>query len=409
MQRFIFSACLLFILTQHSPLMAFELSEALQIHGFLSQGYIDSTNNNFLSDSLGGTYEFTDVGLNANLSLAEDVRIGGQLIYRNLGNYSEDEISIDWAMMDYQPLDFFGLKVGKIKMPLGLYNENRDSDFLLPMIFLPQSVYDETRRDTYLAYVGAGIYGNFTVGSGGDCDYHFFLGEVDFPADSVQQASSEQSIISQINKNNVLPLSKQNPDIPDEFYSVERESDNLYGGAVVYNSSLISGLRLGASFLHATFETYVNGSSQLAGETVIHGKFVLSAEYSWQDFVFVTEYNETDRTSTMYDKTSLDGPSQSWYGMINYSPFESWTFSAMYDEFYTLKDDKDGSLKVSTDPSSAWRKDVGLGARWEINPSWIVKVEYHWIDGLAMKQDTSTDSTAERYWSYGAARISFNF
>jgi hypothetical protein len=409
MQRFVFSTCLMFLFFFSSPLWAFDFVESFQTHGFFSQGYLNSSGNNFLSDSLGGTFEFTDVGLNANLALTDDLRIGGQLFYRNLGNYSEDQISIDWAMIDYQPFDALGLKVGKVKMPLGLYNENRDSDFLLPMIFLPQSVYDETKRDTYLAYVGAGVHGNFTVGASGDFDYHIFLGEVDFPSDSAQQASSEFSIQSQIAKNNALPPAKQNQDIPSSFDSVERESDKIYGGALVYNSSWVSGLRLGVSWLHATFETYVNGSSQLAGSTVIHGKFVLSAEYSWREFVFVSEYNETDRTSSTYDKVSLDGPSQAWYGMINYTPFESWTFSAMYDEFYTLKDDKDGSSRETLNPSSAWRKDFGIGVRWEINEFWVAKADYHWIDGTAMQMGLFNPDGAERYWSYGAARISFIF
>lgn len=397
------------MLASHSSLWALDLTESFQIHGFTSQGYLNSSKNNFLSDSRGGTFEFTDVGLNANLSLHEELRIGGQLFYRNLGNYSEDQISIDWAMIDYQPFDFFGLKIGKVKMPIGLYNENRDSDFLQPMIFLPQSIYDETRRDTYLAYLGAGMYGNFTMGSSGDCSYHLFLGETDFPSDSVQLASLEDSAISQIIRNNTLPPNKQDPALPEFFDSVERKSDTLYGGALLYDSAVIRGLRLGASFLHAEFKTYVNDSAVQSGETTIHGKFVLSAEYSWRNLVFVSEYNETDRTATMFGKVSLDGPTQAWYGMINYTPFESWTFSVLYDEFYLLKHDKDGLSRLQGPPYTAWRKDFGIGVRWEINDFWVAKAEYHWIDGAAMKMAHFNPDGLARYWSYGAARISFAF
>ncbi len=408
-QRLIFSACSLCILALHAPLWAFDITESFQVHGFLSQGYLNSSKNNFLSDSVGGTFEFTDLGLNANLSLYEDLRIGGQLFYRNLGNHSEDQISLDWAMIDYQPFDFLGMKIGKVKMPIGLYNENRDSDFLQPMIFLPQSIYDETRRDTYLAYVGAGTYGNFTVGSSGDCSYHLFLGEIDFPSDSVQLTGLEKSITSQINRNNKRPKNKQDSNLPDFFHFVERESDTLYGGALLYDSAWIRGLRLGASFLHAEFKTYVNDSAMPAGKTTIHGKFVLSAEYNWRDFLFVSEYNETDRTASLFGKISLDGPTQAWYGMVNYTPFESWTFSVLYDEFYLLKHDKDGSSRTQNPPYSSWRKDFGVGVRWEINDFWVVKAEYHWIDGAAMKMVHFNPDGLERYWSYGAARVSFAF
>ncbi|MCP3890546.1 MAG: hypothetical protein GY702_16995 [Desulfobulbaceae bacterium] len=409
MQRLIVSICSFFVLSLPSPLWAFDFLNSLQVHGFLSQGYINSSDNNFLSDSINGTFEFTDVGLNANMSLTENLRIGGQLFYRNLGNYSEDEIVLDWGMIDYQRFDALGLKLGKIKMPLGLYNENRDSDFLLPMVFLPQSVYDETRRDTYLAYVGAGLYGNFTLGATGDCDYHFFLGEVDFPSDSAQQTSSTNSVKAKITKNNDLPPARNNPVIPAHYDSVDRESDQIYGGAFVYHPYWISGLRLGGSWLHAKFETFVNGSSRPSGNVVIHGKFVLSAEYSWRDLVFVTEYNETDRTSTMFGNVSLDGPTQAWYGMINYTPFEQWTFSVMYDEFYTLKNDKNGSSRTQLSPYSSWRKDFGVGVRWEINEFLVAKADYHWIDGAAMQMGLFNPDGTDRYWHYGVVRISFIF
>ncbi|MCB2182108.1 MAG: hypothetical protein KQH63_08800 [Desulfobulbaceae bacterium] len=411
MKRFISSFFFFSFLLFHSPLMAFDFAESLQIHGFFSQGYLNSNNNNFLaSDSIDGSFEFTDIGLNANLSLFNNLRIGGQLFYRNLGDYCEDDITVDWAIIDYQPFDFFGLKVGKVKMPIGLYNENRDSDFLLPMIFLPQSVYDETRRDTYLAYVGAGVYGNVRVGSWGDVDYHFFLGDVDFPSDSVLLANLENSIQSNIDRNNAISnASKRNPAIPSVYNSAERESDHVYGGAFIYNSEFIEGLRFGVSFLHAKYEVFVNDLSKPTGETLIHGKFVISAEYSWRDFVFISEYSETDRTSIQFDRVSLDGPSQSWYGMINYTPFEHWTFSAMYDEFYRLKDDKDGSSRPQISSATSWRKDVGVGARWEINDYWVAKAEYHWIDGAAMQLGTFNPDGSDRYWHYGAARISFIF
>lgn len=410
MKLLILTTCSFFILLLHSPLLAYDFAESLQTHGFFSQGFLKSNNNNlFVDDSIDGTFAFTDVGLNANLSLYENWRIGGQLFYRNLGDYNEDGISIDWAIIDYKPFDFFGMKVGKVKMPIGLYNETRDADFSLPMIFLPQSVYDESRRDLLLAYVGGGVYGNVNAGSWGDFDYHLFLGDVDFPSDSVLQANVEKSIKSNIDRNNALPPAKRNPDIPSVYGSVERDSDHVYGGAVIYNSEAITGLRLGFSFLHSKYETFVNGSSQPIGDTVIHGRLVVSADYSWKDFVFVSEYCEVDRTSTTFGKVNLDGPSQAWYGMVSYSPFEQWTFSTMYDQFYPLKHDKDGSSRPQISSSASHRKDIGLGVRWEINEYWVAKAEYHWIDGTAMQLGTFNPDGTDRYWHFGAARISFVF
>lgn len=391
------------------PAWAVELTESIQVHGFIGQGYLYSSGNNFLADSEGGTAEFTDMGMNVNWEIIDNLRAGGQLFYRNLGNYSEDIVSIDWALLDYQPYDFLGLRLGKIKMPMGLYNESRDTDFLLPMVFLPQSVYDESRRDTYLSFIGAGIYGNVDMASWGDCDYHFFGGRIDFPEDSIQLSSSEDSVLSNVARNNALPLARRDPDIPSYFDSLERKSDHVYGAALVYSPALVDGLRLGGSWLHAKDEIFINGSSVPTGETVIHGKFVLSAEYSWRDFVFISEYNETDRTSSMFGKTSRDGPSQAWYLMVSYSPLERLTLSVFYDEFYSMKNDKEGTSRTNVVNPSAWRKDIAVGARYQLNENWVAKVEYHLVDGAAMQLGFLNADGAERYWNYFAGKIAFNF
>ena len=161
---FIITFCVLFLCTSVASMAhALGLAENIQLHGFASQGYIRSHNNNFLVHSRSGSIKMTDVGLDLNWRPFQSLRIGVQGYYRNLGDYNENRVVLDWGVVDYQPWDIFGVRAGKIKMPLGLYNEVRDSPFLLPMVFLPQSIYDESRRDSNLAYIGLGVYGNLPV------------------------------------------------------------------------------------------------------------------------------------------------------------------------------------------------------------------------------------------------------
>ena len=105
----------------------------------------------------------------------------------------------------------------------------------------------------------------------------------------------------------------------------------------------------------------------------------------------------------------MDGPSQSWYGMISYSPFERWTFSAMYDEFYRLKHDKDGETRPQTEPYMGWRKDLGVAVRYDISDAWTFKAEYHNVDGGAMQLGVTNPNGVERFWNYFAAKLSYNF
>lgn len=385
---------------------ALNLGDSFQLHGFASQGFIDSYKNNFLAHSVSGTIKMTDIGLNANWQPIQSLRIGAQGYYRNLGDFNENSVVLDWGVIDYQPWDFLGIRAGKVKMPLGLYNEVRDSTFLLPMVFLPQSIYDESRRDSNLAYIGAGIYGNISCGRYGDLDYHVFSGETDFPDESQLEENNTTSAIAAIERNNSLPANRQNPLIPASFNSLDRESDDLYGGALVYNTPF--GLRLSGTLLHSKASVYLNGSSQPAGNTLTHKRFVLSAEYSNEHWLLAGEYSETDRTTTMFGVTNLDGPSQSWYVMVCYNPFENWTFSLLYDEFYRLKHDKHSEDRPQAEPFSGWRKDIGAGVRYDLNSWCNLKVEYHYIDGTAMQLNVINDDP-QRYWSYFAAKVSVVF
>jgi len=409
MKRFLF-IILLFFLLLPTPLLAIDLGESLQIHGFISQGYMSSRNNNYLAESRGGSYEFTDLGLNLNWMALDSLRIGGQVFYRNLGNYSEDNIVLDWALVDYQPFDWAGVRLGKVKMPMGLYNETRDSDFLHPMIFLPQSIYDESRRDTYLAYIGGGLYGNMQAGRWGDFDYHIFTGKVTYPDDSILTQNTNNSLQSVISKNNARPPAARNPLIPDTFISSKRESDGLYGGAIAFNSANHD-LRLGFSLLRAENNIYVNGSSNPLMENKVKNKFVLSLEYMWHDWMFVTEYSEYDRKTVQAGAVKIDGPSQAWYVMLSYAPFERWTFSALYDEFYRLKHDRHGETRPDSPAYGAWRKDLGAAIRYDISDNWVIKAEYHYVDGAAMQLNVvNPDKTSpDRYWSYFAAKLSYSF
>jgi hypothetical protein len=77
--------------------------------------------------------------------------------------------------------------------------------------------------------------------------------------------------------------------------------------------------------------------------------------------------------------------------------------SASYEEFYLDKDDK------SEDRPYDYRKDFGIGARYDINPHWLVKAEWHTIDGAALNMDLVNPDGLDDNWSYFIIKTSFNF
>jgi len=115
------STLLLFTLMLLSPNFAHSLyiGDSFQLHGFASQGYLHSSDNNFLAHSRSGSIKFSEIALNRNWKPLNDLRFGAQLYYRNLGNYTENKVVLDWGLVEFQPIDELGLHLGKIKLPLG--------------------------------------------------------------------------------------------------------------------------------------------------------------------------------------------------------------------------------------------------------------------------------------------------
>ena len=114
----------------------------VDIHGFVSQGYLQSDENNFImAQTKEGTFEFNELGINFTTMLLPHLRAGVQLFAKDLGVIGNDQVEIDWAYGDYRWKDWAGIRVGILKIPHGLYSETRDIDALRTCILLPQSVY----------------------------------------------------------------------------------------------------------------------------------------------------------------------------------------------------------------------------------------------------------------------------
>ncbi len=137
----------------------------VQVHGFASQGFAYTNENNWLTmSSSQGSAAFTDFGLNVSVPVTDKLRVGAQVYDRNLGQLGQYHPSLDWAVADYRFKSWFGLRGGKVKTTLGLYNDTQDLDFLHPFALLPQSIYPIDLRDSTIAHMGGDVYGSIPLG-----------------------------------------------------------------------------------------------------------------------------------------------------------------------------------------------------------------------------------------------------
>jgi len=136
----------------------------IQVHGFVSQGYIYTGGNNWLTmDTNSGSAAYTDMGLNMSSPITDKLHVGAQVYDRNLGQLGQYHPQLDWAFADYRFTSWFGVRGGKVKTVLGLYNDTQDLDFLHTFALLPQSIYPTDIRDVTIAHLGADIYGDILL------------------------------------------------------------------------------------------------------------------------------------------------------------------------------------------------------------------------------------------------------
>ena len=375
----------------------------VDIHGFISQGNLKSDEYNYLAhDAADGSFQFNEMGINFSKQMTDKLRVGVQLFARDLGDVANDEITIDWAYGDYRWRDWLGLRVGKIKIPRGLYNETRDMDMLRTCIILPQGIYNELLRDAYIALKGVGVYGYIPIDRLGSIEYQALAGTV-----SMDRENGAQKYID--NALGILgSLLGGSARLNGEI-----DVDSYYAGSVMWNLP-VEGLSIKIS----GFQTSAELPLELAPgfTSVVHLKemsgIIYSAEYMWEDLSLAIEYYE-EKIDVLVEALMLPAllEPQSYYMMASYRLTEWMEFGAYYSVHYADKNDKDGNtlLMQGLPAHWAWQKDLALSVRFDINEYWVFKLEAHSIDGTAQVVAVDNPVRLEKDWMLFAAKVTFSF
>ena len=125
---------------------AADLESSVYVRGFVSQGYINSEDNNYLlPNDREGSGEFNEAAVTIAAEPAERVHVGIQLLGRDFGLRKTSNVVVDWAYGDFRWRDEVGFRAGKIKLPYGLYNQTRDVDMLRTSGFAHVERYADQR------------------------------------------------------------------------------------------------------------------------------------------------------------------------------------------------------------------------------------------------------------------------
>jgi hypothetical protein len=323
----------------------------LQIHGFVSQGFLLTSDNNYLADSSRGSFEFSEVGVNITLPATDRLTLGVQVFTRKLGPIGDYRGSLDWYYLDYHWRDWLGFRAGRVKLPFGLYNDSSDIDSARTAVLLPQSIYPAQNRDFLLAQTGAEIYGYRTVGAAGALDYRFYAGTIFL--DVTNQPTS--------------PITVVDLDVP-----------YVAGGRVLWLP--FDGLRLGGSLQFLRLDTHLLTSATTSPVLVRipAALWVASAEYTVRDFLFAAEYSrwlvttQSSNTSVFPESSST---SERAYALASYR-VNSWLQVGSY--YSRLVPNVDRRVYPA-----GIQHDFALTLRFDVNRYWLIKAEGHYMRGTA--------------------------
>jgi hypothetical protein len=355
-----------------------------EIHGFFGQGYMQTTQNNYLPKSIDGTTAFSDAGLTFNKQISSNLRAGLQLFARDFGSTGNYQINFDWFVLDYRWRNWLGFRVGKVKIPYGLYNESRDIDAARAPVFLPQSVYPEDQRDYLLAQTGIDLYGYIDLLGAGSLEYQLYRGTLQVGIDQTGTVG--------------LPYQVATETVP-----------YVDGGRVIWETPL-RGLRVAGSYQDLDLESnlYVPSLTTTIATTLDVTMAVASVEYTTPRFQLAAEYARWwgqvySSEPAIIVPTHVDH--ERYYGMASYKVKEWLQPGALYSITYP---------NVSTeDEIQDYSKDFAAFCRIDLTSNWIFKAEWHYIDGTSelspgINYNVPINNLAE-YWQMFVAKTTFYF
>jgi len=358
----------------------------LEIHGFASEGFLASTKYNYLGDTTRGSFNFTELGLNASFNPFPHTRVAAQVFSFDVGQAGKYDLALDYALIEYTFNEYFGIRGGRIRRPEGIYNDIQDIDLTRTSVLLPQGMYDTRFRDFYLALDGGEFFGTIPLRTAGSLSYELYGG--------VQHPQLDGGLALEI------------ANLPPYYRLVELHSPKIGGGQLWWNTPW-KGLRAGVALNYDRDLVYKDtiGIQSNVSAAVQH----YSLEYIWNSWTFQAEYYR----SVDYDNISGGGAPnlslhvepESWYAGASYR-FNKWMEVGTYHSEYFYGAGGPGAVV----PSDNYQKDTALSLRFDVKESWIFKIEGHYILGTGQLYDAVNNPTrGGGGWWLIALKVTYSF
>jgi len=377
------SLCAIVLLSGVAIAHATSVADSFQIHGFLSQAAFYTSDNNLHGESDNAiSTDMNEAGINATIAPWQPLRFAGQLTTRNDGKSDNGEVRVDYLNADLlfltQESWRLGARAGRVRNLYGLYNGTRDVAHTRPGVTVPMVAYLDQVRDVFVSRDGYAIYGDYYSDAGA---ISFDAGAGDIPVDD---DIISEALLRKIDADAVDPHT-------DQF---QLRWDNASG-------------EWRAAYSYLRFASDINHN----GDHFAMALNTVSIQYTTERWQLTSELVRFDyRVKFLFIAAHF--PGEIAYLQYNYFLTPDWQLYARYEYSVFDRHHRNGS---SMEPLSfprhvGYRRDTGVGVRWDIDQHWMVAAEAHYIEGvlgISINDNTLTETTP--YWDMVAVEAAFRF
>jgi hypothetical protein len=334
---------------------------------------------------------------------APQLIVSAQVAIRDAGATDTGVPRLDYWLADYRPLSTpdgdLGLRTGKVKNPIGFFNDTRDEIFARPGILMP-GVYDDQQgtRNLLFAAPGAQFYGDAVWGK------HSVSLVGTWTRNRQLPGSQKELLITGLNG---IPF-----DIPVTDSWNARLMDSIDGGRIV----------LAYSHFYARFNLVTAPATQIYADFDVRIE-VFSARYNASRWDLLAEYAlYPQRTFLSIPNPAPPPPAQaqlsrqvgdSGYLQTDYRIDPHWTASLRFDTTFGNQSDRSGReyarANPGFDPNTLFSYDGMAAANWKYNRHWGLWAEFHRFYGSAIIQPMDNQGRVPAdHWSLFMLMIDYH-
>lgn len=331
------------------PGLSMQVTNSLRIDGFGMQGYYITSKNNYLGpNDTQGTFNFNALNLVMKADVDPHFRV-----WLKLFAYSDikDAVEVTWAFGEYYLNDRLQIRIGKVKMPLGIYSEIGGVYPILPTSILPL-IYLDTANLSPDELKGISFTGRLNQRNL-KLTYDLFGGRSGGDIDTATHLQVENLV-----------------------------------GSRVWILSPEDNLKLGLSY----FRGLIVSPQSLANIGLSH--YQVSLEYR-----YLSHFNL--RSEYALHQEENGNASVGYYVEMTYQINDAWLPVLRYDLFYPLR----GKDNLITD----YQKETVAGLNYRISDFLTWKGEFHFVQGAALLDSEVPNPSPEENWNIFITTVTFLF